>query len=401
MKILQISPQVPFPPNDGGRISIHGILTSMASLGHQLHFLTYAKEWSVLDAEKIIGPFATPHIISFHPKHNVSGGILNLFSPIPYNIEKFHRNEFLKVVQEIIANESIDVVHIDHLHMGWVVHWLKANTKIPVVLRQHNLEMRIMKRYAEQETNWMIRTYANLQYRKLLKYEPTICAMFDAVVMISDSDEVELRQLNPTVKAMTIPSGISSALLERKIGKTTGIKIAHIGAMDWAPNRDSLLSFISLHLPEIIRQFPELKLVAIGRGTDQIEIPDPLKSFVDAKGFVGDVWKELDSCIALVVPLRIGGGIRIKILEMMAAGIPVISSTVGAEGLPFVSGKIGFIADSSSEYCAAIQQLIQTPGKREQIIMSARHTIREQHTWEIIGGRFEQLYIQLIKNKGS
>lgn len=399
MNILQISPQVPFPQDDGGRIGIHGIFKSLSDKGHQVYFLTFAKTFTVHQANELISQIGIPIVIKYNPTNSIFGVFKNLFSPVPYNLSKFYHPELHQQIKRILNENQIDVVHIDHLHMGWVVKWVKENTSIPVVLRQHNLEMRIMKRFSENQINPLLGWYAGLQYQKFLKYEPELCAQFDTVAMISAEDERELKSLNPNIPTVVIPGGMDSALLNRPLSKPDEFKIVHIGGMDWMPNRDSLEGFLLNVMPELVTKFPQLKLVAIGKGTDNIKIPETLSKSVQCKGFVEDLWAELSDALCVVVPLRVGGGIRVKILEMMAGGVPVVASDIGCEGIHIHPFHDILIANTVDHWHDAIELLQSNAEKRTEIIENAREFIRANHTWEHVGSQFESLYLSLIKKK--
>jgi len=325
--------------------------------------------------------------------------VWNLFSFVPINLANYQTKKLKDRVNFILLHEKIDVIHIDHLHMGWVVTEIKKKSSAPVVLRQHNLEMNIMKRFYERERNWVKKVYAWVQYKKFRYYEPALCEKFDAVAMISGEDERQLKQLNPKINTVVIPGGMDSDLLNRKVNQTPQLRIVHIGAMDWFPNQDSVDGFISDILPHLVKVFPEIELTVLGKGTEQIQIPATLKKNIRLLGFVDQIWNELETALCVVVPLRIGGGIRVKILEMMAGGIPVVSSSVGAEGIHAVDGKTFLLANTVSEWVNAIKLLNGNPGFRSEMIVEARSFIRENHTWEHVGYQFESLYSSLIQNR--
>ena len=196
MKILSISPKVPIPANDGGKISIFGVLKSLHHLGHEIDFIAYLKDTPYEFALNELGKYSNPHILDIQTENNYWDMFLNLFSDVPYNISKYHRRELADFVKKYLNNKKSDVIHVTNLHMGWIVEVIKEIADIPIVLRQENLEMTIMKRFSDQQKNPFIKWYSGKQYQKFIKYEPGLCEKFDKCIMITDKDAAELNKLS-------------------------------------------------------------------------------------------------------------------------------------------------------------------------------------------------------------
>jgi len=403
MRILQISPQVPYPLDDGGRKGIWGITKSLSERNNEITFIAYKKDVKVKLQNEIFSFLNKQFYVDARINNSLTGALINLFSRIPYNISKFKTKKFQTLLLKILKHDKPDIVHIDHLHMAWTSDVVrKMYPDIPIVLREHNIESNIMKRFSEKQKNPILQIYSWIQYKKLLKYEAKWCGKVDCCVMISEEDEKEILLLNPNAKTCIIPAGI----VENKIGFAKNISkipnsICHIGPMDWYPNYDSLNWFLNSVFPSVVNGKPEIKLYIFGKGTEKVNIPEQIKENVIVKGFVDDLWKEVSQMQLVIVPLRIGGGIRIKILETMAAGINILSTSIGKEGIPAFAQKHMMIADTEKEFSEKITRFFNSEFNNEEMIDEAIKLIKENYTWNKIGEKFENEYSNVIKSKNS
>ncbi len=398
MRILQIAPQVPVPPTDGGKIGIYGITKGLFERGHQIDFVCYRKhsdyEYSIKELKKI----CNPHLLDVQTDNNVVGALKNYSSPIPYNISKYIRKEMKEFLSDFFKTNKVDVIHIDHLHMGWVIDEIRKHTSAPVCLREHNLEMQIMMRFYEKQKNIFLKNFAKKQYLKFLEYEPAVLSKFDKCIMISRLDEQKLLEINPDIKTTIIPAGVDIHLLDYKRSKSKPHTLIHIGHTDWFPNYDGLNWFVNDIFPEIINRYPETKLYIYGGGnTKNFPVPVQLRQNISVVGFVDDIWKAIEDKALAIVPLRIGGGIRIKIIEMLATGQPIITTSIGKEGLNVEDKKHLLIADTKDEFVKKTSEFFDGKFETNKIIENGKEFIKSHFTWEIISAKFECVYKELIE----
>ncbi|HKI79602.1 MAG TPA: glycosyltransferase family 4 protein [Ignavibacteriaceae bacterium] len=397
MRILQIAPQIPVPPTDGGKIGIYGITKGLQARGHQIDFVCYRKHDSFEYSFKELRKICTPHILNVQTDNNILGVLKNSFSPVPYNISKYIKNEMSEFLADFFRLNKVDIVHVDHLHLGWVIDEIRNITSVPVCIRGHNLEMQIMKRFYEKQKNIFVREFARKQYKKFIKYEPELMSKFDRCIMISNKDEQTLVNMKPGIKTSVISAGVDKKLLEIKRDKIKPHSIIHIGHTDWFPNYDGLEWFISNCLPEIVKKYPDTNLYIYGGGkTKDFPVPDSLKNNITVVGFVEDLWTEIKDKALAIVPLRIGGGIRIKIIEMLASGQPIVTTSIGKEGLNLEDKKHLLVADSKEEFISKITDYFEGRYDIEKIKAAGRNYIRKNFTWEIISEQFEEIYKNLL-----
>jgi len=397
MKILQISPMIPVPPDNGGKIGIYGITKGLADIGHEIDFVTLLKKENKAESIKKMNEFCIPHILDLTAENSIWGAFKNLFSKVPYNISKYHQKEIAVYTLALLKKKKFDIVHIDGLHLGWLVSVIKNEYNIPVVLRQHNVEMKIMERYADTASNFLTKIYSRIQYYKFKNYEPWLIEKFDKVIMITAKDENCIKSFNQNIYTEVISVGVEKKFLEFSKNMVEENSIVHIGNLDWPPNYDSLQWFLSEIFPLILARNKKIKLYIYGGGKG-IKIPAHLKENIFNKGFVVDLWEDLLSKKVAVVPLRIGSGIRIKIIEMLAAGLPMVSSSVGVEGIKCENDKQIILADDAEKFSDAVLFLLNNSSKCNSLIENGKNLVVENYTWEIIARQFENSYKQLIKS---
>lgn len=392
MKILQIAPQVPYPLDAGGRIGIFNITKYVAALGHKIDLVMYSQTEENNEASDVLSEFCTPHFVAANTKDSPLGALLNLFSLVPYNISKYIRPELLAKVKELLLKNDYDVVHIDHLHLAWLSAEIKKIKNIRVVLREHNLEMEIMQRFYENQTDPLLKIYAWMQYQKFRSYEPLLCKSVDTAMMITDVDREKLLSFRKDISTTIIPAGVTEEFLSQQISEVDRFAIFHVGSLEWIPNYTGLQWFVDKVLPELIKLEPRIKLHIYGKAVEKLKIPDAVKNSVLVTGYVTDLLSELSDKHICIVPLSVGGGIRIKVLEMLALGKVVVSTSIGKEGIEAKDDYEICVADSAEQFIVKILWAIGNPDKADAIRERARKFISENYTWSSLAKKFEECY---------
>ena len=398
MKVLQISPQISFPPDSGGRLSIYGITKSLSERKHQVTFVCYTQGPIAKNAIYELKKICNPVFIDWDINNRFLPAAKNLFSKIPYNISKYYSKKLKEFIIDYLKNNKVDIVHVDHLHMAWVIDEIRKISNVPVVLREHNLEMKIMKRYYEQETNILLKFYSGLQYKKFLSYEPTQCVKFDSCLMVTREDEKSLLNLNPKIKSVVIPIGVDREIFNLEKSDKIPYSIFHIGALDWQPNYDGLLWMLNEVFPKIIEVYPNSYLYVYGKGCERLNPPRNIKNKVIIKGYVDNIWDEIKDKQVLVVPLRVGSGMRV--VEMLGAGYLVVSTSIGKEGIDVNEDEHILIADDSETFVNKIMDIFEKRIDINNITSNARQVIKEKYSWEKIASDIEMEYLNLI-NKNN
>jgi len=395
MKILQICPRVPYPLHDGGAISMFNLTKHLALRGHQIKMLAFGKEASapVEGLREYCDLSIVPHATANQPP----AALLNIVARTPYTISKYHARQMYQQLDAAVARADFDVVHVDHLHMANYGVFLKARYGLPIVLRQHNLETAVMERFTRTQQSVWLRGYARLQYRKLLRYEPRLCEQFDCCVMITPEDERRLQTMSSRARTAVIPAGVDLPSPAGNVSEEPG-NILFLASLDWPPNVDGFLWFYENVLPLVQSEEPAVQVSIVGKGQaprlQRLEHPN-----VRCIGFVPEVASYLQAAQVCIVPLFAGGGMRIKILEMLAHRKSVVSTSVGCEGIAATHGRELLIADGPKKFAEAVLAVLRDPTLRLALGREARRLVEMKYDWPQIGAAFENVYSQCIAER--
>lgn len=394
MNILLLTHMYPYPPNDGGRIVTFNTIKYDVKYGNNLTVITLNEK----QIKSELDDYCKVHIIEKDTNNDYMDMVKNLFSNMPYNLSKYYDDRVLKKIDELFANSSFDLVVIDHLHMAIYGKYIKEKYRtFPVILRQHNVESTIMERFYKNQSNFLIRSYAKLQFSKLYKFEKTIVELFDKCFMITEDDSTRITNMNPRAKTTVIPAGVDVEVYKpiNEYEYNDGANIIFLGAMNWLPNEDGAIWFAENIFDKILKKEPKAKFYIVGKNPS-----DNVKKLhngnnVIVTGFVEDDKEYISKANVFIVPLRIGGGMRIKILNAMSMGKCIVSTSIGAEGIK-VTGEDICICDTEEEFANNVVQLLNNNERRKQIGINARNTIIEKYSWESICKRVNYEYKQLV-----
>lgn len=326
--------------------------------------------------------------------------LANLFSPLPYFMKKYQSPGMRQAIEDVLKQRDIDVLVCDFLQPSTN---MPDNLPIPTVLFQHNVESMIWKRHFEVQGNPLKKAYLHDQWRKTWVYERSACQRFDMVVAVSAADEDQMRTEFDLKHSGAVPTGVDIDYF-RPRNTTTPEKynIVFTGSMDWLPNEDAIQYFVSEVLPLIRHRVPDVTFTVVGRNPypSLLELSQRDKNII-VTGRVDDVRPYLEHASVYVVPIRIGGGTRLKIYEAMAMEKPVVSTTIGAEGLPVSDGEQLLLADTPKAFSDAVVKLLMSPEFAQTLGMRAAATVRQQFGWEEVASRFAELCARASGIKGK
>jgi polysaccharide biosynthesis protein PslH len=397
MKILFITPKIPYPPIDGHKKSMWGVIKYLSLLGNEIHIVAYRQNENPDSNISEIEKYAKLFVLNVQTGNSIPGALKNIFSPIPYNLSKYNRKELRDFLSGYFQKNNVDIIHVVNSHMGFVVDYIRQYSSAPVVLRQENLEMMIMKRYCQAQNNFLLKIYSFIQYKKFIKYEPALCAKFDRCIMMSREDDNELRKLNPNVNTAVIPLGIEKDLLKMSSGQIEKYSLVHIGSLNWYPNFEGFDWFVQEIFPLVLEKYPDAKLYLYGSNLPKnYSLPQNVRDNIIIKGFVENIWEELKDKSLAVIPLRIGSGIRVKILEMFAAGKNIITTSLGKEGIELEDGREILVADSPEKFAEKIINFFCDKYDSVKMAEAGRNFIEKNYLWENIAARFQDIYQNLL-----
>ncbi len=396
MKILQLCFRVPFPPHDGGAIAMYDIAYNLSLKGHDVHVLAVntPKHFQKDDVLKGVAKLQTVFIdTSLSPWK----AFLNLFKAVPYNVERFISSTFEKALSEILVRESFDVIHVEGTFVAYYIDVIRKYSKAPVVLRAHNVEYLIWQRLARNEKNPVKKIYLTFLSQRLKRFEQEYFQKYDVIAGITKEDNDRLNTLGVSTPKVFIPAGVQ--LSRFKKNSTIAARpntLFMISSLNWLPNLEGLDWFIKQVWTKVKQQNPGIELHIAGKDT-----PDEVKSLagngIFIHGYVPDAAIFMQEYDMMLVPLLSGGGMRLKIIEGMALGKCILTSSIGAEGISCESGTHLFMKDQAEEWVSLIADYFTHPGVYEKIGLNALNLIREEYDNDKVIDKLIGVYQGLLK----
>jgi polysaccharide biosynthesis protein PslH len=385
MRILFISTNVPVPPNNGQAIRNLSILRGLASSGHSITFISFSNKESN-ERFPLLYDYCSDVITVRKDVANASSKsayfarVQCMLKLKPYSVERFRSKEMTNAILKALE-QQVDLILCDGMYA--LVNL--PPTDLPIVLNCHNVEHVIYRRYVEVERNPVRKAYGIFESTLMYKAEFDSLKRATSAMACSEIDRRILREMSPDLRVCVVPNTVDTNALD---ATETAIReepekpvILFQGGMDWYPNRDAVEFFVRQILPRIRDHFPNVRFIIAGR--------NPPRNFVDkwskAKnveftGTVPDMSPYLAKATIVVVPLRIGGGTRLKILEACAKEKPIVSTTVGAEGLDLIPGVQILLADEPNAFAQTVLDLLKDRTRCVELGRSARRLVVEKYS---------------------
>lgn len=395
MKILQVSNRIPFPLNEGGTIGIYNYTRGFCEQGNKVTFATLNAQKhkiNIGEAREELGKYCDFHVLNIDTDIKISKAILNLFKNKSYNAERFYSLDFEKMLTKILSEKNFDIIQVEGIYASMYIETLRKFSKAPIVLRQHNVEFQIWERMAKNEKNVFKKRYLNLLAKRLKNFETAQLNKYDAVIPVTADDAEVFRNEGCLKPIFVSPAGIEVSQFEKlKVTEQNPYYIYHLGSLEWMPNREAVIWFIENVWQKIQSTKPRFKLFIAGKN-----MPDSFKKYEsDNLVMAGEVENAInfisDKSIN-IVPLLSGSGIRLKILEAMAAGKLVISTTIGAQGIKYTKDKNILIADTVEEFCSIFNKISQTPDCFDHVKKNALILINEEYSNTAVVNRLLNFY---------
>jgi polysaccharide biosynthesis protein PslH len=406
MRLLWIKTSPLHPLTRGGDLRTFHVLRHL----HQRHKVTFVgmtADAGQIDGALRSGEYSSHSSWIYEPKASLqlakwrflAGALANLPSSLPYAVERFRSAKLCRQVAKLISLQQHDLIVSDFLFPAASLPWeLKVRTQAPWVLFQHNVESMIWCRRAEGMTG-IKGLYWKAQRDRMLRFERRVSARFDAVLAVSEEDARTFsEELGLTNVCGVVPTGVDldyfQALPKTQSPAPT---VVFMGSMDWYANVDGVKWFAEAVWPQILRIVPEARFVVVGRKPPpEIEALAATGMRIEVTGTVSDVRPFLRSADVIVVPLRIGGGTRLKIYEAMAAEVPVVSTRIGAEGLGVVHGRHLLLADTAEDTAAEVVRVLRTPALGTELAWHALEEVARPCSWAAAARIFEDACQGLI-----
>jgi glycosyltransferase involved in cell wall biosynthesis len=392
MRILWAKTELLHPVDKGGKIRTFHMLRELKRV-HHVTYVTLDDGHAAPDALERAAEYCQDVVrIPFRTPVKRSPGfyadlVRNLASPLPYAIAKYRSAAMRREIGARAAAGDVDVLVCDFLTPSVNI---PDDPGCPAVLFQHNVEALIWKRHWELARDPLSRGYLRAQWRRMRTFEARECRRYDHVVVVSPEDR-ELVSRDYGVRAVSeVPTGVDTEYF-RSHGKSPRDphNMVFTGSMDWIPNEDAVRFCVHEILPLIRQVVPDATLTVVGRNpSPSLVALGGREPGVTVTGRVDDVRPYMERAALYLVPIRIGGGTRLKIFEAMAMGLPVVSTRVGAEGLPVADGQDIVLADSPAQFANAAIQLLTDPKRAQALGGAASRMVRERAGWDRAAAAF-------------
>ncbi len=397
MRVLFVTTKTPLPMNDGHSLRTYNLLCSVAS-HHEVTLLSCVKfpiEYNFRsELETIcssVKQFSVPENSS--RMGAVTSACLNLLESKPYVARKYDQNALRREIRGLLREQKYDLVHLDMLPLGIFLDEIS----VPVVLNEHNVESALLKRRVESISSPLTGWYFAEQQKRLQLFEAGVVSRVDHVLACSDEDKAILNTMAPGQRISVVPNGVDTAFYQSS-GKYAEKfhRLVFVGGMNWFPNKDAIVWFDQHVLPELIQQEPSIRLDVVGKPDNSVKIVH--EDHIVMNGFVDDTRPYLEKAPIFVVPIRIGGGTRLKVLEAMSMGKAIVSTTVGVEGIRVEARRHVLIADTPEEFASCILELLGNSDLRARLGAAARERVRLEYHWDRIGQRLLDVYDSVAGN---
>jgi len=401
MNILFLSTENPYPPDHGHHIRTYNTLKWLAR-ENRIFFVGFTKYKDELEFRKYLKKLCATVDIFLIPQgimkwRFIMSLFLNFFSPLPFVVERYYCRAAKYRIEQILAENQIDVVHVDMLHLA---KYSEAINSVPKILVDHNVESLRVYRWAKIERNIFVKLFLLYQYVKLRRFEKKTCPQFDKCIVVSAFDKKFLESMCQSDNFVIIPNGVDIDFFKPYGLPSPSNRLVWVGAMNDSYNQDAVDYFLDQILPLVQSEIAEIKIDFVGKlPTPKLRKIAQQNSNIRICGYVEDIRDYVERADVFIAPIRAGSGTKLKVLNAMAQGKAVVTTSIGAEGIKVTDNEDIFIADTPQEFADKVVYLIKNPEVARKMGERARKVIEENYNWTDIGKEMENVYKSVIKNR--
>jgi glycosyltransferase involved in cell wall biosynthesis len=400
-RILILTNRVPHPQNDGGNLAMNAMIEGYHESGWEVYLLAMNTSRHKVARETLAGIYNHIHAFETIDTNNdvtILGLLKNyLFSRLPNHVSRLVSSNYADRLEEVIAAFKPDIIQVESVYLSGYLDFIKVNTSAPIVLRLHNIEYKIWRRFAHEAVGFFKKKYLKNLTKRIRRYEQSAWRKYDLLLPITDNDAETLKKNHLSAKAYTVAFGIDTS----KIIPTVDIHEwsgYHLGAMDWLPNVEGIKWFLDRPWQYIHKLAPGFRFYFAGRNMPEYFKKMDINGVVCA-GEVPDANEFIKDKKILIVPLRSGGGIRVKILEAMAAGKIIISTDVGMQGIYAWPGTHYLAANDVKDFGKVVNWCLMHKQEAEKIAEQATELIKTKYDRKVIMAHLLERLDVLIRTK--
>ena len=397
MKILQLCLRVPLPPYDGATIAMYNLAESLTLSGAEVKMLSFNTKKHFIDLSTIEAELLEKYkleTVYLDASVKISGAIKNLFRKNEsYNIIRFDSDVFHHKLKSILQAESFDIIQFEGLFLSPYLQTARRYSKAKMILRAHNVEWLIWKRLAGASAHPIKKKYLSFLASRLRQYEKNMVNQFDAIVALTPEDKKLLIDEGCTIPVEIAPVGLNTQRFDdvKPLAQAQQISVFHLGSMDWLPNIEAVNWFLKNVWPLIIAKTDCIQLYLAGKNMADEFFRIQMKN-VFVEGEIKDAKKFMSDKTVMIVPLLSGGGMRVKIVEGLAAGKVIVSTSIGAEGIACTHSENILIANTAEEFANTILSCLNNHVLLNKISANAQLLARNVYDNSQIGKHVAAFY---------
>lgn len=403
MRILIIDKLVPYPPTDGSLLRVYNLIKQI-SRQHEVSLITSFKPPTGEDSVAAHLRTLCRHVEFIgRPDYSVREFRLRQLQGAlkrePMRYMTLYSEKMADKVRSLVQNNHIDIVDIERLCLAPYIHAIASTSQCAKVLGLHDVPYVQYRRMMSVERDWRAKRrifFMDLMFSKqtTLRY----ARRFDKCVVVSESDRSTLQQAGPDLDIAVVPNGVDTQAHLLLPDPPAAPTLLFVGSMNYPPNADGAIFFCQEVFPLIKQRVPDAKLLIVGQKPGRA-VQALASDDVTVTGFVESVLPYYQQASVFIVPLRAGGGSRLKILESMALGRPVVSTTLGCEGIDVTRGDNILIADTPDDLAAQVLCLLNDRDLRQRLVANGRRLVETRYDWQIIAQQLVQVYEQAARKR--
>lgn len=379
LNLLMVVPTVPYPAVWGYAQRCFQLARQLARR-HRVTMVCYALDdqaSDVIDLAEHVHEIVTVVQTPTAGWRRRLGQLRSIWSRDPYHSRGSRTSAMQATIDELVTSRRVDAVIIESSQMGW----LSVPAGVPVYVDEHNIESELLERMARSERSAVRRAFYQLEYRRYRRFEEAVWDRSAGCAATSSRDASMITSRRPEVPVAVVPNGVDIEQFSAGSGDPVPNRLVFTGLLDYRPNYDGIRWFLDEVYPLVRRLHPSVELQIVGHGSPEI-LRALRRPGVEVTGRVPDLRVHLDQAAVAIVPLRIGGGTRLKVVEAMSMGRAIVSTSLGAEGIDVVHDAQILLADTASDFAAAVVALLDDPGRRARLGTSARRLAIDEYSWE-------------------
>ena len=405
MRILFLTQVLPYPPDSGGKIKAFNLIRYLAQQ-HEVILASLIRSSREREYLAYLQPYCRriePVVLERSRLKDAAALFGGVLSGRPFSIERDRSPEMQAAVNQLVEEERPDVLHVVQLNMA---QYVRAVNHIPKILDQENAVSTVVERLYRLQGPGLRKALACWEWRRLARHEGEVCKAFDHVLTVTEEDKRALQRLtNGQGNFTVVPIGIDCDAVQPILRKPGARNIISIGNLHWPPNADGLLWFAREIFPLVRQQIPDARFYIVGKNPPRevCRLQDsglkqpatcnlkPETSIV-VTGYVEDPTPYFADSAVFIVPLRAGGGMRVKILDAWARGIPIVSTTIGCEGIEVRDGENILIADIPQDFAQAVARVIRDRELAQRLAENGRKWVEEKYDWRKVYQAYDEVY---------